>query len=187
MVVCEKMSMCSLGKLCAPFSSPFAAFSPFLGPAVPEVLEAEAACCWASLSRYTCCRVCTTSGITASISERDSIGRPSNRVPSWGGRKRQLDYREDWWPLIRYYLGGRHSWDMPNSDVCHERDISGTKGLGLGFPDTPIINELVSTGIHRIMSKILFRVEQWSHIVMARPTWTAIYRLQISVVFLNGW
>lgn len=39
-------------------------------------------CCWASFSRKACCRVCTTSGITASIRDRDSMGRPSNTVPS---------------------------------------------------------------------------------------------------------
>ncbi|TNN38034.1 hypothetical protein EYF80_051801 [Liparis tanakae] len=33
--------------------------------------------CRANLSRKACCRVCTTSGITASMRDSDSIGRPS--------------------------------------------------------------------------------------------------------------
>ncbi|KAG7256420.1 hypothetical protein CRUP_002330 [Coryphaenoides rupestris] len=37
------------------------------------------------LSRKACCLVCTTSGITASMSDSDSIGRPSNTVPSCKG------------------------------------------------------------------------------------------------------
>lgn len=81
---------------CAPFSSPFTVASPFFGvfcwetavvvaPAVAAVAAAAAAalaCCCASFSRNACCRVWTTSGITASIRDRDSIGLPSNTVPS---------------------------------------------------------------------------------------------------------
>lgn len=83
---------------CAPFSSPFTVASPFFGvfcwetavvvaPAVAAVAAAAAAalaCCWASFSLNACCRVCTTSGITASIRDSDSIGLPSNTVPSCG-------------------------------------------------------------------------------------------------------
>lgn len=78
----------------APFSSPFTVASPFFGglgwetaavAAAGAAVAADAvACCWASFSRKACCRVCTTSGITASIRDRDSMGRPSNTVPSWG-------------------------------------------------------------------------------------------------------
>ncbi|KAG9349344.1 hypothetical protein JZ751_027787 [Albula glossodonta] len=55
--------------------------SPFFGvlcwEGTVEVAMVAAACCWASFSRSACCRVCTTSGITASMRDRDSIGRPS--------------------------------------------------------------------------------------------------------------
>lgn len=75
-----------------PFSSPFTVASPFFGamdwfPDV-EAAMAQAACCWANLSRKACCRVCTTSGITASMSDSDSIGRPSKTVPSCQGDNR---------------------------------------------------------------------------------------------------
>lgn len=72
--------------LWVPFSSPLIVASPFFGVLdwIPEdeAAVALAACCWANLSRKACCRVCTTSGMTASMSDRDSIGRPSNTVPS---------------------------------------------------------------------------------------------------------
>lgn len=72
--------------LWVPFSSPLIVASPFFGvldwSPEDEAAVALAACCWANLSRKACCRVCTTSGMTASMSDRDSIGRPSNTVPS---------------------------------------------------------------------------------------------------------
>lgn len=90
----------SLAKAWAPFSSPLAVFSPFLAlPAMqPPVAEAgaeAAACCWAILSRYACCLVWTTSGMTASIKDRDSMGRPSNNVPSWVHRRNKCS-EERW-------------------------------------------------------------------------------------------
>lgn len=80
--------------LWVPFSSPLTGASPFFDALgwFPEVEAAVAqdACCWANLSRKACCRVCTTSGITASMSDSDSIGRPSNTVPScWDDSRRQ--------------------------------------------------------------------------------------------------
>ncbi len=70
-----------------PFSSPLTVVSPFLlvwDWTALELMELLALCsCWASLSLNACCLVWTKSGITASTSDRDSIGRPSNTVPSW--------------------------------------------------------------------------------------------------------
>lgn len=107
---------------CAPFSSPFTVASPFFGAlgwetaagvtvavvaAVATVAVAAAAadaaaaaaalaCCCASFSRKACCLVCTTSGITASIRDRDSMGRPSNTVPSWGKAGDGRQPRSSW-------------------------------------------------------------------------------------------
>lgn len=85
--------------LWVPFSSPFTVASPFFGalcwlPEDEEEEEAAApdACCMASLSRNACCRVCTTSGMTASMSDSDSMGRPSKTVPSCRGGGGLADY-----------------------------------------------------------------------------------------------
>lgn len=75
--------------LWVPFSSPFTVASPFFGALCwfPEdevaAVAPPDACCWASLSRNACWRVCTTSGMTASMSDSVSMGRPSKTVPSW--------------------------------------------------------------------------------------------------------
>lgn len=78
--------------LCVPFSSPLTVASPFFGALDwspdDDAAAALAACCWASLSRKACCLVCTTSGMTASMSDRDSMGRPSNTVPSCQAKRR---------------------------------------------------------------------------------------------------